>query len=86
MLNKVAEKLTGWTTNEAEGRHYKEVFVLSHENEALTKDDPIERVVITDAVQKLGNHAMLASEDENKCLLEYSTVPLQLKILPLVLF
>ena len=32
MLNKAAEKLTGWSTEEAVGRHYKEVFVLSHED------------------------------------------------------
>lgn len=77
MLNKVAEKLTGWTTEEAEGRHYKEVFVLSHEDENLTINDPIEGVLITDMIQELGNHAMLTSRDGTKYYLEDSAAPIK---------
>ena len=32
MLNAVAQKLTGWTQEQAVGCHYKDVFVLSHRN------------------------------------------------------
>ena len=84
MLNKVAEKFTGWTTKEADGRHYKELFVLSHEIEELIIDDPIEGVVIIGAVQELGNYAMLLLKMETN--VYWDTGLLQLKILPLVLF
>jgi diguanylate cyclase (GGDEF)-like protein/PAS domain S-box-containing protein len=77
MLNKVAEKLTGWTTKEAVGRHYKDVFVLSHEDEKSIINDPIEGVINTNIVQELGNHAMLTSKDGTKYFLEDSAAPIK---------
>lgn len=77
ILNKVAEKLTGWTINEAKGRHYKEVFALSHENKELTINDPIDEVLKTDTVQQLGNHAILTSKHGVKYCLEDSAAPIK---------
>lgn len=77
MLNKVAEELTGWTINEAKGKHYKEVFVLSHENPKLSINDPIEGVLKTDTVQELGNHALLISKHGVKYSLEDSAAPIK---------
>lgn len=77
MLNKVAEKMTGWTTMEAKGKHYKKIFALSHENEGFTIKDPIDGVLRTDAVQELGNHAMLTSKDGTKYHLEDSAAPIK---------
>lgn len=77
ILNKIAEKLTGWTAKQAEGRHYKEVFVLSHEDEDFTIDDPIEGVLLKDTVQELGNHAILTSKDGTEYYLEDSAAPIK---------
>lgn len=77
MLNKVAQKLTGWTFQEAQGEHYKDVFVLSHEKEGFFIDDPIEGVLATDMVQELGNHAILTSRDGTKYNLEDSAAPIK---------
>lgn len=77
MLNLVAEKLTGWTIEEAYGKHYKKVFVLSHEDEKMTISDPIEGVFRTDTVQELGNHAMLTSKSGHKYYLEDSAAPIK---------
>ena len=77
MLNKAAEELTGWKFNEAEGMHYKEVFVLSNENPKLTIKDPIEGVLRTDTVHELGNHAMLTSKNGVKYFLEDSAAPIK---------
>ncbi|MDD4239065.1 MAG: diguanylate cyclase [Desulfotomaculaceae bacterium] len=77
MLNKVAQKLTGWTFPEAQGMHYKDVFVLSHEHEGYTIVDPIEGVFATDMIQELGNHAMLTSRDGTKYNLEDSAAPIK---------
>jgi len=32
MLNRIAEELTGWTNDEARGKSFNQVFMLSHEN------------------------------------------------------
>lgn len=77
MLNKVAEKLTGWAAEEAAGRHYKEVFVLSHADERLTINDPLEGVLKTDTVQELENHAVLTSKDGTKYFVEDSAAPIK---------
>ncbi|MEL7568386.1 MAG: GAF domain-containing protein, partial [Dehalobacterium sp.] len=77
MLNQLAEKMTGWAMEEAVGKHYKEVFVLSHENEELTINDPIEGVLTTNARQELGNHAMLTSRNGKKYYLEDSAAPIK---------
>ncbi|MGI6706516.1 MAG: diguanylate cyclase [Clostridia bacterium] len=77
VLNLVAEKLTGWTNDEARGRHYKEVFVLSHEDEKLAISDPIEKVFKTDTIQVLENHAVLTSKDGVKYHIEDSAAPIK---------
>ncbi len=77
MLNGVAERLTGWSSREAEGRHYKEVFVLSHEQPGFTIKDPIEDALRTSEVQELGNHAMLTSRSGMVYYLEDSAAPIR---------
>lgn len=77
MINKVAEKLTGWTYYEALGRHYKEVFVISHENPKLSIIDPIEEVLKTDRVQELGGNAVLNSRTGARYYLEDSAAPIK---------
>lgn len=77
MLNLVAEKITGWSIAEAYGKHYKDIFVLSHEQEGMTIDNPIEGVFRSDTIQELGNHAMLTSKDGTKFYLEDSAAPIK---------
>jgi len=77
MLNRAAEKLTGWITDEAFGRDYREVFVLSHEDERCSINDPIADVMKTDTVQELGNHAVLTSKSGKKYYIEDSAAPIK---------
>jgi PAS domain S-box-containing protein/putative nucleotidyltransferase with HDIG domain len=77
MLNRVAENLTGLTANEAYGKHYKEVFRLSNEREGYTIEDPIEKVLKTDTVQELGNHAVLTSKYGDRFCVEDSAAPIK---------
>ncbi|MEA4891202.1 MAG: diguanylate cyclase [Peptococcaceae bacterium] len=76
MINTVACNLTGWSQPEAAGAFYKEVFVLSHEQEGFTIDDPIEKVFSTGRVQELGNHAVLTAKDGSRYYLEDSAAPI----------
>lgn len=77
MLNTVAQKLTGWPIEEAQGKHYKDIFILSHEDEKLKILDPIEEVFRTDAIQELGNHAILTARDGETFYIEDSAAPIQ---------
>lgn len=75
-LNAVASRLTGWTQNEAKGTSYKEVFMLSHEQEGFTVDDPIEMVFLTGTTHMLGNHGVLTSRNGIQYNLEDSAAPI----------
>ena len=77
MLNEVAQKLTGWTDEQAHGKHYTEVFILSHEDPDEHINDPIADVFRTDCVQELGNHAMLTSKNGGNYYLEDSAAPIR---------
>lgn len=77
MLNKVAEKLTGWSNKDAVGRHYKKVFILSCEDENCIINDPIEDVLNTDTVQELDSQAILISKDGIRYSLEDSAAPIK---------
>lgn len=75
MLNAVACRLTGWSFDDAVGRHYREIFVLSHEQEGFAIDDPVEKAFETGAIQELGDHAILTSKNGSKYHLEDSAAP-----------
>ena len=77
MLNTIAEELTGWKQSEAAGKHYKQVFILSHEQEGEHINDPIQQVFESDQIVELGNHAMLTSKDGKKYYLEDSAAPIK---------
>ncbi|MEO1815773.1 MAG: HD domain-containing phosphohydrolase [Acetobacterium sp.] len=77
MLNKVAQSLTGWTNEEAKGKHYTEVFVLSHEDRQQEIQDPIITAMATDETQELKNHAVLTAKDGSVFHLEDSAAPIK---------
>jgi diguanylate cyclase (GGDEF)-like protein/PAS domain S-box-containing protein/putative nucleotidyltransferase with HDIG domain len=77
MINAIAEKLTGWTLNEAKGKHYKEVFKLSHEMKGFEINDPVEAALRTGQIQELGNHAILTSRYGEQYYLEDSAAPIK---------
>ncbi len=77
MLNRVAERLTGWPLEEARGRYYKDVFRLSHENQSSSIEDPIEGVFKTNEIQEMGNNVILISKDGSTYYLEDSAAPIK---------
>ncbi|MDD2216098.1 MAG: diguanylate cyclase [Eubacteriales bacterium] len=77
MLNRAAEKLTGWSFAEAFGKLYREILVLSCEQGGMTINDPIEEVFVSDTILELRNHAILISRDNTKYFLEYSAAPIK---------
>ena len=66
MLNKAAEKLTGWSYQEAVGRPYQEVFKIAHELPEKKVADPIAAALYTNQVQQLESRAVLTSKEGRK--------------------
>ncbi len=76
MLNPIAERLTGWTLDEARGQHYKEVFAVRHEKTDDTIPDAIADALASGEVQELNNNTMLTSRKGTSVSLEDSAAPI----------
>ena len=63
LINTAAEKMTGWTQDEALGKPFLEVFDLSSEDPSQPIRNPIEQALLTDEVSDLKNHALLTAKD-----------------------
>jgi PAS domain S-box-containing protein len=62
-INRVAERLTGWSEAEAVGRPMDEVFNIINEETRATSPSPVERVLADGVVVGLANHTALISRD-----------------------
>jgi len=58
-MNPVAERLTGWTAVEAEGRELAEVFPIFDEATGVAVESPVEKVLREGAIVGLANHTVL---------------------------
>lgn len=62
-LNPVAESLTGWKQNEAEGLPLESVFPISSELTGEPIEHPVAKVIREGVVVGLGNHTLLLRRD-----------------------
>ncbi len=62
-MNPVAEQLTGWTREEAEGELLTTVFQIVDEESRLPMQSPADRVRLTGKVVGLANHTILIAKD-----------------------
>lgn len=63
LLNKVTEKLTGWSNEEAVGRPLEEVFHIINEQTRDARENPVTKVVSTGQIVGLANHTLLIARD-----------------------
>ncbi|HEV3163928.1 MAG TPA: PAS domain S-box protein [Isosphaeraceae bacterium] len=75
-LNPVAESLTGWTTEEADGRPLKEVFRTLVEETQKTAEMPVAEVVHGGAAIRQVSPTDLISRDGTTRAIEHTTAPL----------
>lgn len=76
-LNKNAEKLTGWKSEEAVGKPFNDVFIIKNELTGLSSKNPVEEVLKNDLVFELENHAILTSKDDRKHDISDSASPIK---------
>ncbi|MDP9035859.1 MAG: PAS domain S-box protein [Myxococcota bacterium] len=76
-LNPVAERLTGWTQEEALGRPVHEVFRIVNEETRAVVESPVERVLREGGVVGLANHTVLVSKDGRETPIDDSGAPIR---------
>ncbi|MBL8025166.1 MAG: PAS domain-containing protein [Fibrobacteres bacterium] len=77
LLNKVAEHLTGWSTQDAMGKKLPEVFNIVHEYTRAQCENPVEKVLRTGEIIELANHTMLLSKDNKSYIIADSGAPIR---------
>lgn len=76
LINRVAEKLTGWTQDEACGRRFEEVFHIVDENTGKRCESPIEQVLNTRKTVELSNNTILISKQGTHIPIEDTAAPI----------
>ncbi len=76
LINKVAERLTGWRQEDARGRMIHELFPLKHEKTGLDHLCPVDRVLQTGVACELDGNAVLTARDGKQHLITDSVAPI----------
>lgn len=76
-MNYVAEKLTGWLTNEVKGQPIKKIFSIINATTRNPVPNPIDTVLTTGAVVYLSNHTILISRDGTEYHISDSAAPIR---------
>jgi PAS domain S-box-containing protein len=77
-INAVAEHMTGWRREDAEGRPCEDVFRIIHEVTREPAANPVRRVIAEGAVLALANHTVLVSADGTERPIDDSAAPIRL--------
>ncbi|HEX8948594.1 MAG TPA: ATP-binding protein [Dissulfurispiraceae bacterium] len=77
MLNAIAEKLTGWTPGEAQGRHIAGVFHCVQEATREPVESPVATVLSSGEAIRPADHAALMSRGGAERLVTYSAAPIR---------
>lgn len=76
-LNSVAEKLTGWTSEEAIGQPMEQVFSIIHEITGQQVEDPVNKVMQSGLVAGLADRTALVARGGRVIPVEDSAAPIR---------
>jgi len=76
-LNTIAEQLTGWPFDEAEGKKLGEVFRIINEETGAPAHDPVARVLESGRIEGLANHTVLIARDGTRRAIADSAAPIR---------
>jgi len=76
-MNPVAEKLTGWNLQEAQGQSLKTVFPIINTTTRKTIENPVDKVLAMGETVSLSNHTTLLSKDGSEYQIEDSAAPIR---------
>ena len=75
-LNAVAERLTGWSNDEARGRPLLDVFAIFDETTGLPARNPVDTVLAQGVVVGLASHTVLRGRDGREVPIDDSAAPI----------
>jgi PAS domain S-box-containing protein len=75
-LNAVAEKLTGWSQQDAKGKPLELVFTILNEQSHQPVANPVEKVLRSGAIVGLANHTILIAKDGTERPIDDSAAPI----------
>ena len=86
-MNPIAEQLTGWCMEEAQGRVVKEILPIVDATTRMEIDNPVDKVLASGEVVHLSNHTTLIARDGTEYQISDSAAPIRdgEKILGMVL-
>ena len=76
-MNPVAEKLTGWSGQQATGKFLTDVFRVINAKTEQPAENPVEKVLATEQVVALANHTILIARDGRKFQIADSAAPIR---------
>ncbi|XWK88504.1 MAG: EAL domain-containing protein [Phormidium sp.] len=76
-LNPVAENLTGWLLDEAQGKPLIEVFKIINESSRIPVENPVETVLKSGYTTDLANHTILIARDGSEFAIGNSAAPIR---------
>lgn len=77
VMNPLAEELTGWQQNEAQGKYIEEVFHIINETTRDRCENPVHRVLEKNDTIELKNHTILIAKDGSEIPIEDSAAPIK---------
>jgi PAS domain S-box-containing protein len=76
-LNEVAENLTGWDFDSAQGKPLESVFNIVNESSGTRVESPAARALREGVVVGLANHTQLIRRDGTRCSIDDSAAPIR---------
>lgn len=77
IMNPVAEKLTGWSKQEAYEKSLEEVLIIIDELNQKIRKNPAKKVLETGKVIEIDNHSILISKNKDVIPIENSAAPIR---------
>lgn len=77
LMNPVAENLTGWTLQEAQGQRVDKVFHIVNEETRELEANPVDKVSRTGAIVAFANHTVLIGKNGSEIPIDDSGAPIR---------
>ena len=77
-MNGIAERITGWTFEQSNGKKLNHVFNIINEKTQKKVQNPVEKVLRNGSAARLENHTVLISKNGNKVPIDDSAAPIKL--------
>jgi len=75
-LNAVAERLTGWSNQQAQGKPLEDVFKIVNEDTRQPVESPARRALREGVIVGLANHTVLIKKNGDECPVDDSAAPI----------